>query len=231
MHSRAAFLAALPLVVAAARPAHAQTAPVIRVGANPNDPYAEVYYAQDGGFFTKAGLSVDISTFPNGGPIVTGVAGGALDVGMSNPPQLAAAIEHGVPFVFFAGSALYNSSAPTSGICVSTTSSMRDIKDFAGKVIALSSLKDSLNLATDEYLRKGGIDIAGMKYIEIPFGEMGSALARGTVDAAVMVEPALTIAVDSGEARVFGHPFDAIGSRLLASGWFTTITGTARTRH
>lgn len=223
MLSRAGFLGALPVVAAAALPARGQNAPTIRIGANPNDPYAEPYYALDGGIFAKAGLSVEISTFPNGGPIVSAVAGGSLDVGLSNPPQLAEAIEHGVPFGFFAGSALYNSAKPTSAICVGTTTSIRDVKDFVGKTIALSSLKDSLNLATDEYLIKGGVDPKSVQFIEIPFGEMGTALGRGTVSAAVMVEPALTIAVDGGQARVFAHPFDAIGSRLLASGWFTTV--------
>jgi NitT/TauT family transport system substrate-binding protein len=222
MLNRATFLAALPFA-GAALPALAQTSPAIRVGANPNDPYAQPYYALDGGFFGKAGLSVDIQTFPNGGPIVTGVASGALDVGMSNPTQLANAVEHGVPFVLFAGSALYNSTAPTSAICVAATSAIRDVKDLAGKTIALSSLRDSLNMATDELLQKGGVDPNGVKFIEIPFGEMGGALARGAVQAAVMVEPALTIAVDSGDVRVLAHPFDAIGTRLLASGWFTTL--------
>lgn len=222
MPNRATLLAALPLAAGMSLPALAQTLPTVRVGANPNDPYAQPYYALDGGFFGKAGLSVEIETFPNGGPIVTGVASGALDVGMSNPLQLASAVEHGVPFVFFAGSALYNSSMPTSAICVGATSAIRDVKDFAGKTIALSTLKDSLNLAADEYLLKGGVDLGSVKFIEIPFGEMASAVARGAVSAAFMVEPALTIAVDSGAVRVFAHPFDAIGSRLLSSGWFTT---------
>jgi NitT/TauT family transport system substrate-binding protein len=221
MLSRSAFLAAPLIAGAATGIASAQAAP-LRVGATANDPYAEAYYAQDGGFFSKHGLRVEITTFPNGGPILTAVAGGSLDIGVTNPPELANAIVHEIPFVYFAGSALYSSGAPTAVMCVAANSSIRVMKDLVGKTIAVSSLKDGTNLAADAYLTKGGVDIASVKVIEMPFPLMGAALARGAIQAAVMSEPALTASIEAGQTRIFGKAFDAISSRFLISGWFTT---------
>lgn len=221
MLSRSAFLATPLIASTATAIASAQTAP-LRVGATANDPYAEAYYAQDGGFFTKAGLRVEITTFPNGGPILTAVAGGALDIGVTNPPELANAIVHGIPFVYFAGSALYSTSAPTAVMCVAANSPIRDVKDLAGKTIAVSSLKDGTNLAADAYLTKGGVNLASVKVIEMPFALMGAALARGTIQAAVMSEPAVTVSLEARQTRIFGKAFDAISSMFLISGWFTT---------
>jgi len=221
---RAAFLAALPLVpaLAASGRALAQSAPVVRIGATANDTYAEAYYAQDKGFFTAAGLTVELTTFTNGAAVSAAVAGGALDIGISNPVQIANAVDHGIPFVFFAGGALYATAAPTTVLCVAADGKIAAPKDFAGQTIAISALKDITDLAKSVYLQKNGVDPESVKSIELPFAEMGPALARGTVAGAVISEPSLTSAVASGNARVFAKVFDAFAPRFLISGWFTT---------
>lgn len=221
--NRSSFLAVLPIMALTAAAANAQT-PLqpLRIGATANDTYAEAYYAQDMGFFTKAGLAVELTTFPNGAAISAGVASGALDIGVSNPVQLANAIVHGVPLVFVAGGALNSTAAPTALLCVAANSTIRDAHDLIGKTIAVSALKDSTYLAASLYLAKNGIDFSSVHLIELPFAEMGPALERGTVQAAVISEPSTTRAVIAGEARVFAKIFDSIASSFLISGWFTT---------
>src|ERR1019366_635556 len=154
MHvNRSVFLMALPMMALAARAANAQTtASPLRIGATANDTYAEAYYAQDMGFFTKAGLVVELTTFPNGAAISAGVASGALDIGVSNPVQLANAIVHGVPLVYVAGGALNSTAAPTALLCVAANSTIKDAHDLVGKTIAVSALKDSTYLAASLYL-------------------------------------------------------------------------------
>nr|QOL00311.1 hypothetical protein [uncultured organism] len=221
---RSAFLAALPLMpaLAAGGRALAQTAPVVRIGATANDTYAEAYYAADKGFFTAAGLTVELTTFTNGAAVSAAVAAGALDVGISNPVQIANAVAHGIPFAFFAGGALYSTAAPTTVLCVANDGKIKTPSDFAGQTIAISALKDITDLAKTVYLQKNGVDPDAVKSIELPFAEMGPALARGTVAGAVISEPSLTSAVDAGNVRVFAKVFDAFAPRFLISGWFTT---------
>jgi NitT/TauT family transport system substrate-binding protein len=220
--SRTAFLATVPgLGIAMALPARSQTA-ALRVGATANDTYAEAYYAQDMGFFTRAGLNVEITTFPNGAAVSSAVAAGAIDVGISNPVQLGNAVSHGIPFVFFAGAGLYNTAAPTTVLCVAKDAALRTPKDFVGQTIAVSALKDVTDLGRIVYLDKNGVDPATVKTIELPFAEMGPALSRGAIAGAVISEPSLSAGVGAGQTRVFAKVFDAIGPRFLISGWFTT---------
>lgn len=222
--SRSRFLTALPALYAAtALPARAQSATAsVRVGATANDTYAEAYYAQDMGFFTKAGLAVEITTFTNGAAVSAAIAAGALDVGISNPVQLGNAVGRGIPFVYIAGGGLYSTTAPTTVLCVAKDSPIRNPKDFVNQTIAVSALKDVTDLGRSAYLEKNGVDPTSVKTIELPFAEMGPALARGTIAGAVISEPSLTAGVSSDQTRVFAKCFDAIAPRFLISGWFTT---------
>jgi NitT/TauT family transport system substrate-binding protein len=52
------------------------------------------------------------------------------------------------------------------------------------------------------------------------FSEMGPALERHTVDAAVVTEPFLIGAKKT--ARVIGPCYDAIGDRFMVNGWFAS---------
>ena len=198
-----------------------QTAIPLRVAATANDTYAEAYYAQELGLFKKAGLDVQLTTFANGASVAQAVAGGGADVGVSNVVQIAAAVEHNIPFQYFAGAGLYSSDAPTSALLVAGNGPIKTAKDFEGKTIAVSTLKDLSALATQAWLAANGADLARVTFVETPFSAMGAALARGTVAGAVISEPSLTAAKESG-ARVFAKSYDAIGKHFLISGWFAT---------
>jgi NitT/TauT family transport system substrate-binding protein len=219
--NRGSFLWTLPLAsTAVALPAVAATTP-LRVGATANDTYAQAYFAQDMGFFTKAGLDVTITTLRSGSDVAAGIASGALDVGVSNPVQLASAITHGLPFVYFAGGAFYNSDIPTTVLCVAKDSPLKTVKELEGKTIALNALADISGLGAQGYLSAHGADPSKVQFIEIAFAEMGPALQKGTVAAALISEPSLTAATDAGYARPFANVFDAIAKRFYISGWFT----------
>jgi len=219
--NRESFLWTLPLAsVAVALPAQAALVP-LRVGATANDTYAEAYYAQDMGFLTKAGLDVTITTLRSGSEVAAGIASGALDVGVSNPVQLASAITHGLPFVYFAGGALYNSDLPTTVLCVAKDSPLKTVKDLEGQTIALNALADISGLGAQGYLAAHGADVSKVKFVEIAFAEMGPALQKGTIAAALISEPSLTAATSAGYARPFANVFDAIAKRFYISGWFT----------
>ena len=222
--NRETFLRLVPLTSAAlALPGLSARAALLplRVGATANDTYAEAYYAQDMGFFTKAGLDVTITTLRNGAEVAAGIASGALDVGVSNPVQLANAITHGLTFVYFAGGAFYNSEVPTTVLCVAKDSPLKNVKELEGKTIALNALKDISALGAQGYLADHGADVSKVQFIELGFAEMGPALQKGTIAAGLISEPSLTAATTAGYARPFANVFDAIAKRFYISGWFT----------
>jgi ABC-type nitrate/sulfonate/bicarbonate transport system substrate-binding protein len=92
---RLALIAALVALLAPA--AGAQAPAALRVATTPIDLGAEVLYAQDQGFFKKAGVTVDVQLMDSGAAIAAGVASGALDVAQGNLVTLATAHEKGRP--------------------------------------------------------------------------------------------------------------------------------------
>lgn len=223
---RSRFLAgSLTLLAAAsaARAARAQTSN-LRVGATANDTYAQAYYAQDMGFFKKAGLDVDLQTLNNGAAISAAIAAGALDVGVSTPVQLANAVARGVPFVLVAAGALETPKVPVGMVLVAKNGPLRTAKDLEGKTVAVNALKTLSESVLDLWLAQNGADTAKVHTVETTFSEMGAAIERGTVAAAVVSEPALSIALKSGTVRSLGDPFAAIAPQFLISGWFATTT-------
>ncbi len=122
--SRGALFASLPLAAIAARTAAlAQTPalPTLRIGVTPSDGFGEAYYGHDMGFFTDAGINLDVQTLPGEGSILPAVAGGSLDVGISTPMTMASARIKGLQLNYIAGGAIYLSAAPTQGFIVAKT--------------------------------------------------------------------------------------------------------------
>lgn len=220
MSSRAAFLAAVPAALAAsALPVRAQEAP-LRVGSVPTDGFAEAYYAQDMGFFEKAGLKVEITTFNNGQGSVTGVAANAIDVGITSVNAVTNAVLHGIPMAYIGAGNLFNAAAPTLHLCTAKDTPLKTAKDFEGQTIAVAGLKDGTNVCAAAYLTKNGADLAKVKFIELPFPQMAPALKRGTIAGATIAEPFLTAGAD--DLKPFGNAFAILGDRYMLGGWIAS---------
>src|SRR5579875_3568974 len=157
------------------------------------------------GFFQRAGLNVAVEAFPNGAGVTTALAGNAIDVGITNPISLANAVEHGLPFQFFA---------------VAAESPIKSARDLNGKTIATTAVKDSNSLHIVAWIDRNGGDSATIQLVEMPFSAMAAAVRRGTVAAAPIAEPALSAAKKAGGLRVLGHPMDVYGKRFMVGGWF-----------
>ena len=214
---------ALSLLAAAAasapRAVRAQTT-TLRIGASITDLYLAPYIALDAGFFSKAGLNVEVTAMANGGAIAAAVAGGALDAGLADMIQIANAANRGLPFAFFAGSGLYSSAQPILGMCVAGSSPYKTGKDLEGQTIAMVALKSITEAAIREWLRKSGADIAKVKFFELPYTEMGPALARGAVAAAFIGEPFLSAA--KNDVRVIGNSYDSVAPSFYISAFFAS---------
>jgi NitT/TauT family transport system substrate-binding protein len=191
---------------------------VIRVGEVNTDLYAQAYYALDAGFFKSAGLNVEITTFPTGGAAATAVAAGAVDIAVTNPIAVANAFEHGVPLIVVANGGLYSSKAPSTALCVGEKSPLRTAADFAGKTVAVSSLNNLEQIGFEAWLSAGNVDPSGVRFIELKSTQMGAALERGSIDAAMITEPALSFAVKN-KTRIFAPAFNAIALQFPISVW------------
>jgi len=205
-----------------ARPVWAQTAPVkLRVGSVPADTYAGGFYALDLGLFDKAGLSVEIFPFTNGAAMAAAAAGGSIDAGVGDAIELANGISRGLPFAVIAGGGLYSTNAPTTTLCIAKSSPVVRAADLEGQNIAVVSIVSLSSVAVKSWLTQNGADITKVRFVEMPFPQMPSALARGAIAGACLSEPIMSDAT-AADAKVFGKVYDAIAKLFLISDWFTT---------
>lgn len=216
----AALLALLAAGLVATTPVAAQAPTVIRVVTVPIDAGAEVYYAKENGFFSQAGLDVDITTATNGGAAAAAVAGNAVDIGYADTVSISSGFGHGVPFLIVAPAALHVPSAPYTLLVVPKDSPIHTAKDLDGKIVAGSGLGTISGFAPRAWIEQNGGDLSTVKFVELAFPAMQAALDAGRIDAAAITEPFLTAALKTD--RAIGSPYDAVSKELLVSAYFTT---------
>lgn len=220
---RSSALALLGGALAAARPAAAQTAPqTVRIGATAIDACGEAYYGVENGMFVNNGINAQITTLGNGASIMAGVTSGDLDVGMTNTPQLAVAISRGIPLQMIAPASLYSKKDADPNLEVAKDSPIKSAADLATATIAVSSLGDFNQLSVYGWFDANKVAHDRVKFVELRFGEMGAALARGTVQAAILTEPAKTDASRAGQIRDLADTYIAIAPEIATIVWFAS---------
>lgn len=218
--------AAMALLASAAlarpRGAKAQeTRPKVRVGANAGESLAEGLYLWASGYLPKAGIDVELVTLPNGGAMTQGIVSGAVDIAPSNIASIAAAHAHGLQLNLFAPSTIIASnSPPTTALAVLKDSAIRGPKDFVGKTIGLSTLRDLQQAAVMAWLDKNGVDSKQAVFVEIVPPQMMPSLVAKRIDAAMLVEPFLSDSRD--QTRNVSRPYDALAARLMTFGWIAS---------
>jgi NitT/TauT family transport system substrate-binding protein len=219
--------AALTLVaagmLAVTRAASAQTAvPTVRIGALAIDAAGEAYYGTDSGIFLSNGINPQVTTLPSGSAIVAGVLSGDLDVGFSNPLQIASAIARGIPLLMLAPAALYSKTDASANIFVAKDSPFKAPKDLVGATLGVGALGDFNQLSLLAWLDSNGVPRDSVHFVELTFAQLGAALQRGTVQAASIPEPFKTDAIRAGQVRAFGDTYLAIQPEITPIVWFTS---------
>ena len=218
---------AAPFAGSAALPS--STLRVLTIGSDVGDL---PFYAQENGFFLRAGLNVEVSTMGNGGAVLAAVAGDAVDIGFANAGSVAAGILRGLPFTVIADGALYISGRPITllptVLCVAPNSQIKAPKDLIGKKIAVNGLKLIGQAAVEAWMDKNGADSKSVGFIEMSFSAMAPLLESGGIDAALIAEPALSAA--RGRVRVFADPFAAVGSEFSLSAYMAKADWVAKNR-
>ena len=222
MMRRAAFVGASAAFGLSIGVATAQTSSPLRIGYSPVGwTLGEGYLSDHGGFFKRAGLTVEMTTLTNGAAINAGVIAGALDIGATNVGSVASAHARGLPVALIAPSIVSTAGRrPMTAVSVLASSSIRQPRDLVGKTICVSAVRDLQQASIMNWLDQNGVDPQSVKFLEIPIPQMLSTLRAGRVDAASLAEPWL--AAGGTDVRVLGAPYDTLAPEIMLSGWVAT---------
>ncbi|GEC53916.1 NitT/TauT family transport system substrate-binding protein [Bradyrhizobium japonicum] len=172
--------------------AAAQSKITIAVGGGACLCYLPTVLAKQLGEYDKAGLAVELVDLKGGSDALKAVLGGSADVVsgyFDHCVNLAAKKQELQAFVVY-------DRYPGLVLVVSPkhTGEINSIKDLAGKKVGVSAPGSSTDFFLKYLLKKNGLDPAGTAVIGVGLGATAvAAMEQGQIDAAVMLDPAVTV--------------------------------------
>jgi NitT/TauT family transport system substrate-binding protein len=196
--------------------ASAQKIPV-RSSYVPAVPGLAAWVAQEKGFFLAQGLDVSLVALQNVA-LVPGSVGKQLDIGLATIVDLIKGASAGLNVAAVTGGHLEVVGSTTNMLIARKDSGIKTIKDIAGRRVAAPSLGAILHVALLHWMIKEGMDINSIRTIEVPFSNMGDAMAAGNVDVALGAQPFVDRMIAAGNVPL-GNPVLQVASPALATLW------------
>ncbi|WP_159447689.1 ABC transporter substrate-binding protein [Streptoalloteichus hindustanus] len=191
------------------------------VGALPVADVAPLHLARERGYFSAAGLEVEIRPVPSGPEAVTLLLGGGIDIAFSTYPPFYTATAKGTGKLRIVAEALA-AKAGTAVLMAAPNSPVRQPGDLTGRKVAVTSTGSISDVSVMAAARMHGVDPASISFVPMPFPNMETAMQQGSVDAALLAEPFVTKASKNiGAREVFdtatgptaGLPLSGYGAR------------------
>ncbi|HLH24225.1 MAG TPA: ABC transporter substrate-binding protein [Chloroflexota bacterium] len=204
----AAAPAAQSAALAAAQPAAQPPGPLTPVSVGQVAAVLYPFYIGiDRGYFTEQGIEVQYDTFRSGAEMVPLIAQGQLDVSQQAVvPATFNAVLRGVSMKAILdasrGSPGQHSHATLVRKELWDSGAVRTLSDLVGRKVASSSLPGGLGIDVDRGLKREGHRLDELDQVQLPFPDMPAALANGSIDAAIAVEPSISTALNQDSAVV-----------------------------
>jgi ABC-type nitrate/sulfonate/bicarbonate transport system substrate-binding protein len=191
------------------------------VGVIPIADVAPAYLGVDKGFFREEGLDVEFRPIQGGAEAVPAVERGDIQFAFGNAVSLAFAQERGIDLRFVAEGVQGGSGDKdsTNGLIVRKGSSIGGPQDLAGKTFAVNALNSLGEVTIKTALEKRGVDVSGLKFVEVPFPDQLPALERGDFDVAWLPEPFVSAALAAGHRKLL-DPMVETTPRLTLAAYF-----------
>jgi NitT/TauT family transport system substrate-binding protein len=174
---------------------------------------AQVMYARDRGFFRKQGLDVEIVIVADGTLTVPAVLSGQAQFAAVPVATLAILKSSKAPVKAVAAGAVYEPGTTTSVLVAAPGERITRARDLVGKRVGVDFLNSIAHIGLLRWLQRGGVSRDDVDITTSPFPQLLGPLTRGEIDAAWLVEPYATLAVQR-EAKRFASPFDATCSEV-----------------
>lgn len=145
----------------------------------PNSNHAGIYSAIDEGFFDEEGIKLSVYTPSDPTAIISSVASGRDDFGLSYHPDILQAQSAGLEIV----SVLSISQHPLNSIMTLKKSSIKNPSDLKGKVVGYPGIPSNKAML-ETVLSSQNININDVETVDVGF-ELVKALVSGSVDAII----------------------------------------------
>jgi ABC-type nitrate/sulfonate/bicarbonate transport system substrate-binding protein len=187
---------------------------ILRVGTLTTLDSLPYFVMVDRGLDKKYGLTFVETNYPGGAAIIDSLSAGTLDVGVSvgSVPVFSAAERGMIPGKIVPAASIDFADPDHPMMAALVAPSIVSWQDLRGKQIAVNAF-NGLNAAAI----KGRLGLEGIRdftLVEIPFANMGLALAGGNIAAATLTEPYLTQSLLRQDGKFLGW---IIGEPPLAS--------------
>lgn len=194
----------------------------IKVGVMPIVDVAAIYVGKSEGFFEEEGLDLTLELAQGGAAIVPAVVSGEYQFGFSNVTSLLLGTANGVPLQAVSAANFSTGEVPDIGaVVVPGDSDIESAADLAGKTVAVNTLNNIGDSTIRHLVEEDGGDPSGLKFVEMGFPDMPAAVDSKQVEAAWILEPHLTRALNEG-ARVVSWNFAETNPELMISSYFTS---------
>jgi NitT/TauT family transport system substrate-binding protein len=191
----------------------------VNITALPIEPTALAFYAKERGFFRREGIDARITVISDPQQAPAAVLSGTAAFSSFSMSGLAVLKSRGAPVRLVAAGAVYAPNAPTTALVSAQGKRFSRASDLVGKTIAIDDPNTPAHIGLLRWLKRNGVSAGDVRLVEMPFPQMLGPLSRGTVDAAVVPEPLLTVALQQGAVRI-APILNAVCPRdCLATGW------------
>ena len=174
----------------------------VNIAVLPVEPTAQAFYAKHRGFFLKQGIDAKITVLSDPTQIVAAVLSGDVQFSSLSTGGLAILKSRGAPVRLVAAGALYRPTAPTTALLAAPGKRIVRARDLIGKTVAIDAPNTLAHIGFLKWLKRNGVSAEKVRFSHIPFAQMLAPLRRGTVDAAVLPEPFVTLATQRGATQV-----------------------------
>ena len=185
----------------------------ITIATQPIVDSAPLYLGREKGFFAEEGLDLKIENAVGGAAVVPGVMSGTLDFGRGNLLSTMVAIDKGLPLQCIANANSATGNPDFGAVVVPKDSPIKTIAELSGHTVSVNTLKNIGDTTIRSVVEDAGGDPSNIKFLEIGFSEAPAALDGRRVDAAWILEPFLTEALNNG-ARVLSYNFSEFHPKL-----------------
>lgn len=171
----------------------------VTIGVIPIADTAALWLGDEQGFFEDEGIDLTIETASGGAAIVPAVVAGDYQFGFSNVLSLMVAAENIPLKIVSSAVATTGDTAKDMGAVVTKADSgIAGPADLAGKTVSSNSIGNINDTTVRDVVDEAGADSSTIEFVEVPFPEAIAAVENDQVDAAFVVEPFVTSAIDAG---------------------------------